>query len=70
MDFKGKQGYEELPISPVHETVQEMVVEVSPTTSGSDNPELGIEALTWLVREVLEEVSEARIKANGETIQA
>ncbi|KAH1031762.1 hypothetical protein J1N35_043936 [Gossypium stocksii] len=64
------QGRKELPTSPKHESIQEVVVKVSPSTSGSDNPELGTEALTRLVREVLEEVFEARIKVNGETRQA
>ncbi|KAK5819261.1 hypothetical protein PVK06_024238 [Gossypium arboreum] len=39
-------------------------------TSGSDNPELGIEALTQVVREVLEEVFEARIRGTSEMLQA
>ncbi|KAK5839408.1 hypothetical protein PVK06_008191 [Gossypium arboreum] len=69
MDFKGKQGCEELPVSPEHEMVQETIVKVSPPTSGNNNPKLGTEALTWLVREVLEEVFEARVKAYGETLQ-
>ncbi|KAK5775464.1 hypothetical protein PVK06_043359 [Gossypium arboreum] len=50
--------------------VQETVVKVSPPTSGNNNLELGMEALTRLVRKVLEEVFEARVKANGETLQA
>ncbi|KAK5776638.1 hypothetical protein PVK06_044598 [Gossypium arboreum] len=67
---KGKQGLEESPVSPEHEMVQEIVVKVSLPTLGNNNPELGTEALTRLVREVLEEVSEARVKAYGETLQA
>ncbi|KAH1031660.1 hypothetical protein J1N35_043834 [Gossypium stocksii] len=70
MDFEGKQSCEELPISPKHENIQGVVVEVSLPTSGSDNPELGIEALTRLVKEVPEEVFKAKIKANGGTVQA
>ncbi|KAH1097885.1 hypothetical protein J1N35_014806, partial [Gossypium stocksii] len=35
-----------------------------------DNPKLGTVALTRLVRQVLEEVFEARVKVNGETLQA
>ncbi|KAH1114409.1 hypothetical protein J1N35_007787, partial [Gossypium stocksii] len=50
--------HKEWPVSLEHEIVQEAVVEVSPPTSGSDNLELGIEALTRLVREVLEDVFE------------
>ncbi|KAH1040052.1 hypothetical protein J1N35_041795 [Gossypium stocksii] len=42
----------------------------SPLTLGVDNPELGTEALTKLIREVLEEVFEARFKADDETLQA
>ncbi|KAH1030925.1 hypothetical protein J1N35_043099 [Gossypium stocksii] len=38
-------------------------------TSGSDNPELGTEALTRVVREVLEIVFEARIRGTSETLQ-
>ncbi|KAH1114692.1 hypothetical protein J1N35_008070 [Gossypium stocksii] len=41
----------------------------SPLTLDADNPELGAEALTKLVREVLEEVFEARFKADDETLQ-
>ncbi|KAH1098064.1 hypothetical protein J1N35_014985 [Gossypium stocksii] len=66
MDSEGKQGREELPVSLEHEIVQETEVKVSLLTSGSDNPDLGTEALTRLVREMLEEVFEARVKANAE----
>ncbi|KAK5839714.1 hypothetical protein PVK06_008545 [Gossypium arboreum] len=45
--------------------VQEKEVRISPSTSGSDNLVLGTEALTRLVREMLEEVKEI-----GETLQA
>ncbi|KAK5840012.1 hypothetical protein PVK06_008874 [Gossypium arboreum] len=45
--------------------VQETKVRISPPTLGSDNLELGTEALTRLVREVLEEVKEI-----GETLRA
>ncbi|KAH1031260.1 hypothetical protein J1N35_043434, partial [Gossypium stocksii] len=38
-------------------------------TSSTDNPELGTEALTRLVGEVLEEVFEARVKEMGEMLQ-
>ncbi|KAH1056854.1 hypothetical protein J1N35_034919, partial [Gossypium stocksii] len=70
MDSEGKQGHDELPVSPEHKIVQETEVKVSPPTSGSDNPELGTEALTRLVREMLEEVFEAKVKVNSETLQA
>ncbi|KAH1082324.1 hypothetical protein J1N35_022085 [Gossypium stocksii] len=39
-------------------------------TLGADNPKLGTEALMKLVREVLEEVFEARFKVDDETLQA
>ncbi|KAH1107271.1 hypothetical protein J1N35_011039 [Gossypium stocksii] len=39
-------------------------------TLGADKPELGMEALTRLVTEVLEDVFEARVKGNGEKLQA
>ena len=70
MDFEGKQGREELPVSPEHEMFQETVVKVSPLTSGNKNLELGTEALIRLVKEVLEKVFEARVKVYGETNQA
>ncbi|KAK5825718.1 hypothetical protein PVK06_020578 [Gossypium arboreum] len=47
----------------------ESEVSVVPPTSGSNNLELGIEALTRLVREVLEKEFEARIKETSETLQ-
>ncbi|KAK5794102.1 hypothetical protein PVK06_035304 [Gossypium arboreum] len=68
MDFEGKEGREELPVSPEQEMVQETIVKVSPLSSGNNSPELGTEALIRLVREVLEEVFEARVKAYGETV--
>ncbi|KAK5785580.1 hypothetical protein PVK06_040179 [Gossypium arboreum] len=60
----------ELPVSPEHEMVQDTVVKVSPLTSSNNNPELGTEALIQLVREVLKEMFEARVKAYGKTLQA
>ncbi|KAK8328024.1 hypothetical protein V6Z12_A11G223200, partial [Gossypium hirsutum] len=39
-------------------------------TSHSDNPEFGTEALSWIVREVLEKVFEARIRGTSETFQS
>ncbi|KAH1114205.1 hypothetical protein J1N35_007583 [Gossypium stocksii] len=70
MDSEVKQSHEELSVSLEHESVRDMEVKVSLLTSGNDNPELGTKALTRLVREVLEEVIEARVRANGETLQA
>ncbi|KAH1056803.1 hypothetical protein J1N35_034868 [Gossypium stocksii] len=70
MDSNGKQGREELPVSLEHENVWETKVKVSPPTAGNDNPKLGTDALTRLVRKVLEVVFEPRVKANDETIQA
>ncbi|KAH1107045.1 hypothetical protein J1N35_010813, partial [Gossypium stocksii] len=52
------------------ESVRETEVKVSLLTSGRNNPELGTEELTRLVREVLEEFFETRVKANGVTLQA
>ncbi|KAH1031550.1 hypothetical protein J1N35_043724 [Gossypium stocksii] len=48
----------------------ELEVHVSPPTLGSYNPELGTEALTLVVREVLEGVFEARIRETSGTLQA
>ncbi|KAH1114385.1 hypothetical protein J1N35_007763 [Gossypium stocksii] len=53
-----------------HVIVQEMEVNTSLPTLGSVNLELDIEALTRVVREILEGVFEARIKEIGETLQA
>ncbi|KAH1082847.1 hypothetical protein J1N35_022608 [Gossypium stocksii] len=52
------------------EVVQETEVKVSPPTSGGDNLELGTKALTYLVREVLEELFEARVKEMGEMLRS
>ncbi|KAH1056462.1 hypothetical protein J1N35_034527 [Gossypium stocksii] len=41
-----------------------------PPTSDANNPELGAEALTRLVREALVEVFEARVKKMSETLQS
>ncbi|KAH1038574.1 hypothetical protein J1N35_040317, partial [Gossypium stocksii] len=41
-----------------------------PPTAGSDNPKVGAEALTQIVREMLEGVFEARIRETSETLQA
>ncbi|KAK5775712.1 hypothetical protein PVK06_043644 [Gossypium arboreum] len=70
MDTECKQGREKSSVSLEHEMVQETAVKVSLPTSGNNNLKLGTEALTQLVREVLEEVFEARVKAYGETLQA
>ncbi|KAH1055408.1 hypothetical protein J1N35_033473 [Gossypium stocksii] len=68
MDSKGKQDFKEL--SPIleHMTVQELEVNASLSNSGSDNLELGIEALTQIVREVLDGVFEARMREISETL--
>ncbi|KAK5770993.1 hypothetical protein PVK06_047160 [Gossypium arboreum] len=66
MDSEGTHDREELFVSPEREIVKEPIVNVSTPTLGSDNPEVGTEALTRLVREVLEEVFEAWIKKNSE----
>ncbi|KAH1107818.1 hypothetical protein J1N35_011586 [Gossypium stocksii] len=50
MDSEGKEGGKELPVSSDQKVVQETEVKVSLTTLGSDNLELGTEALTQLVR--------------------
>ncbi|KAH1055192.1 hypothetical protein J1N35_033257 [Gossypium stocksii] len=48
----------------------QLEVNLSLPTLSSNNPELGIEALTQVVKEVLEEVFEARIREISETFQA
>ncbi|KAH1032705.1 hypothetical protein J1N35_044879 [Gossypium stocksii] len=50
--------------------IQELEFNMSPPTSGSDNPELGFEALTRVVKKVLEEVFEGKIREISETLQA
>ncbi|KAH1114358.1 hypothetical protein J1N35_007736 [Gossypium stocksii] len=70
MESKGKQDCKESSVTPERETIQEPEVNVILPTSGSDNPELSTEALTRLVREVLEGVFKARIRDTSETLQA
>ncbi|KAH1040288.1 hypothetical protein J1N35_042031 [Gossypium stocksii] len=48
---------------------QELEVNMSPPTLGCNKPELGTEALTQIVREVLEKVFEAKIRKMSETLQ-
>ncbi|KAH1030312.1 hypothetical protein J1N35_046125 [Gossypium stocksii] len=62
MNFEGERDRKESSASSERVTVQELEVNASLPTLGSDNPELGTEALTWVVREVLEVVFEERIK--------
>ncbi|KAH1048239.1 hypothetical protein J1N35_039023 [Gossypium stocksii] len=70
MDFEGKQDHAESSASPGHVSVQESKVNTIKPTSGSDNPELGTEALTRIVKKVLEEMFEVRIRGISETLQA
>ncbi|KAH1121747.1 hypothetical protein J1N35_004907 [Gossypium stocksii] len=67
MDFEGEHDCKESFASPKHEIVQELEGNTSLPTLGSDNMELGAEALTLVVREVLEGVFEARIRETNET---
>ncbi|KAK5771902.1 hypothetical protein PVK06_048158 [Gossypium arboreum] len=50
-------------------SVQELEVNAISPSTGSDNPELDTEALTRVVREVLEKVFEARIRGPSEMLQ-
>ncbi|KAH1108372.1 hypothetical protein J1N35_012140 [Gossypium stocksii] len=61
---QGQSGetFEELFASPGRKFVQELKLNAVLSASGSDNPEVGTEALTCVVREVLEKVFEARLK--------
>ncbi|KAH1047036.1 hypothetical protein J1N35_037820 [Gossypium stocksii] len=68
MDFEGEHDHEELYASPKHVIVQELEVNTSPPILGSDNSELGTEALTRMVREVLKEVFKARIRETSEKL--
>lgn len=51
-----------------HVFVQESEVNVISPTLGSDNSEVSTEALTRVVREVLEKVVKASIERNGELV--
>ncbi|KAH1046492.1 hypothetical protein J1N35_037276 [Gossypium stocksii] len=68
MNSKGKHDRKESAASLKCVTVQELAVNASPPTWGSNNPKLGTEALTRVVREVPEEVFEARIREISETL--
>ncbi|KAK5826010.1 hypothetical protein PVK06_020913 [Gossypium arboreum] len=70
MGSEGKQDRGELSTSSERVSVQESEVSAISLTSGTDNLERGIEVLTWVAREVLEEVLEARIRETIETLQA
>ncbi|KAK5811381.1 hypothetical protein PVK06_026710 [Gossypium arboreum] len=70
MTFEGERDREESSASPERVTVQELEDNGSLLTFGSDNPELGIEALTQLVREVLEGVFEAKMREISEMLQS
>ncbi|KAH1091439.1 hypothetical protein J1N35_018698 [Gossypium stocksii] len=69
MNFEGERDHKESSASSERVTVQELEVNASLPTLGSDNPDLGTEALTWVVREVLEVVFEERIKEISEMLQ-
>ncbi|KAH1098527.1 hypothetical protein J1N35_015448 [Gossypium stocksii] len=70
MDFEDEHDYKESFTSPERKTIQELKGNTSLSTLGSDNPKLGTEAITLVVREVLERVFEARIRKTSETLQA
>ncbi|KAK5794063.1 hypothetical protein PVK06_035256 [Gossypium arboreum] len=69
VDSEGKQDHVKSSAYLGRVPVQEFEVSVISLTLGSDNPDLGTEALTRLVREVLEEVFEARVERTGEMLQ-
>ncbi|KAK5825293.1 hypothetical protein PVK06_020108 [Gossypium arboreum] len=68
MDSEGKQVRDESSASPGRVSVQELEVSAVSPTLGSDSPELGTEALTRIVREVLEKVFKARLERTEEMI--
>ncbi|KAH1073085.1 hypothetical protein J1N35_025413, partial [Gossypium stocksii] len=51
-------------------SIQEAEASTILPTSGSGNPEIGIEALTQVVREGLEKVFEAILRRNRELVQS
>lgn len=51
-------------------SVQKSKINVVSPTSSSENPEVGIEALTWVVREVLKKVVVASLERNKELVQS
>ncbi|KAK5772401.1 hypothetical protein PVK06_048689 [Gossypium arboreum] len=68
--FESKQDSEESSISLGRKPIQESEDSANLPTLGSSNPELSIETLTWVVREVLEKVFEAKVREASETLQA
>ncbi|KAK5819128.1 hypothetical protein PVK06_024089 [Gossypium arboreum] len=64
----GKQDRKESTISPGCVSTQESEVSVILPTLGRENLELGTEALTWVVREVLDKVFEARINETSDML--
>ncbi|KAH1040067.1 hypothetical protein J1N35_041810 [Gossypium stocksii] len=69
MDFKVEHECKGSSASLERKTIQELEINTSSLTLGSDNPELGTEALTQVVREVLEKVFEANLERNRESVQ-
>ncbi|KAK5784427.1 hypothetical protein PVK06_038951 [Gossypium arboreum] len=69
MTSKGERDRDESSVPPEHVTARGLEDSMSPLTLGGDNLELDTEALTRLVREVLEGVFEARIGGISETLQ-
>ncbi|KAH1098412.1 hypothetical protein J1N35_015333 [Gossypium stocksii] len=70
MNSKGKRDCKESFASPGDVFILELDVNASLLTMGSDNLELGTEALTRVVREVLEDVLEVRIMEISGTFQS
>ncbi|KAH1121390.1 hypothetical protein J1N35_004550, partial [Gossypium stocksii] len=68
MDSEGNQDCDESFTPLEGETVQEPVVNAILPASSNDNPEVGTEALSRIVREVLEGVFEARMKEISKTL--
>ncbi|KAK5772099.1 hypothetical protein PVK06_048369 [Gossypium arboreum] len=64
----GKQNCEEQSVSLRRVSVQELEDSAILPTWSSDNSELGNEALTRVVMEILEKVFEARIRESSETL--
>ncbi|KAK5825279.1 hypothetical protein PVK06_020093 [Gossypium arboreum] len=69
MTSEGEHDREESSSPLEREIVQELGANVSPPTLDSDNPELGTEALTRVVREVLEKAFKAGLEQNKELVQ-
>ncbi|KAK5846137.1 hypothetical protein PVK06_002408 [Gossypium arboreum] len=70
-DHEGQSSetLEELSASLEHVSVQESKVNAVPPASGSDDPKVGTEALTQVVREVLEKVFEASLERTRKMVQ-